>query len=301
MEMAEKVGDLVTEFVASLEDHPNGAELITLVERVLAGESQKVDSAVIATLRQLSNNNGALLVDFWILRGHIMKEEGHDQAAFQTFMEAAQWEPRNLGTWMRLVEMFVKENELFKATFFLQQAKEYLGTDDHLLEGMEQIEARLRTQLSYSPGIGTGTGTEQASVTVSTQQGSQETMKSEEGPNTSNQRTSSAGGEIERRKNEEVDKVWELAVECYEGAKGDNLVYRHAFVHYAHATVRKLLGIEGKFKDGLERGVAQHGFFEHQSFFKWLNQLRNKVALEDYMPTQEEVKRVYAELSPLVG
>ncbi|MFW9854264.1 MAG: hypothetical protein ACFFFG_04360 [Candidatus Thorarchaeota archaeon] len=90
-------------------------------------------------------------------------------------------------------------------------------------------------------------------------------------------------------------------MESYEGAKGENLVYRHAFVHYAHATVRKLLGIEGKFMLELERKVAQYGLFEKQGFFKWLNQLRNRVAHEEYMPSKEEVERVYAELSALVG
>lgn len=300
MEMAEKVGDMISQFVASLEDHPKGAELVTLVERVLAGEIGKVDSAVVAALKQLSNNNVALIVDFWILRGQILKEEGQDQAAIKTFMEAAQWEPTNVETWVRLVDMYVQSNEFLKAVFFLQEAQETLESSSPLKEIMEKIEDQLRKSFSYPPGIDTGKGTELPSLPVSAHLSSQETTSPREDPNSQGPRTSPTGRKSDRKIPEEVDKVWELAMECYEGAKGDNLVYRHAFVHYAHATVRELLGGEGKFADVLERKLAQYGLLEHQDFFKWLNHLRNKVVHEDYMPTREEVDRVYTGLSPLV-
>ncbi|MFW9777974.1 MAG: hypothetical protein ACFFE8_03900 [Candidatus Heimdallarchaeota archaeon] len=301
MEIAEKVGSLVTDFVASLEGHPNGAELITLVERVLAGENQRVDPMVIANLKQLSNSNLSLLVDFWILRGHIMREEGHEQAAFKTFMEAAQWEPRNIGTWMRLVEIFVQENELFKAMFVLQQAQEMLGLDNRLQEVMAQIEGHVRAGLIHPPGIDAESKPEVLSVPVPTLEESRQSKVIIKGLQVTDGTEVSEGSRMDLRKDAEVDKVWELAVECYEGAQGENLVYRHAFVHYAHATVRKLLGIEGKFTDELERKVAQFGLFNKKSFLKWLNHLRNRVSHEDYMPTPEEIRRVYAEVSALIG
>ncbi|MFW9856818.1 MAG: hypothetical protein ACFFFG_17350 [Candidatus Thorarchaeota archaeon] len=301
MEIAEKAGRLVTDFVASLEDHPNGAELITLVERVLAAEGQKVDPAVIANLKQLSNNNLALLVDFWILRGHIMREEGHEQAAFKTFMEATQWEPRNLGTWMRLVDIFIDGNELLKAMFVLQQAQEMLGMDNRLQEVMAQIEGHVRAGLSHPPGIDAKSKPEVSSVPVPTLEESHQPRGVVKGLQVADGTVAPGGSRMDLRKDVEVDKVWELALECYEGAQGENLVYRHAFVHYAHATVRKLLGIEGKFADELERKVAQFGLFNKKNFFKWLNHLRNKVSHEDYMPTPEEIRRVYAEVSALVG
>ncbi|MFW9854265.1 MAG: tetratricopeptide repeat protein [Candidatus Thorarchaeota archaeon] len=164
-----------------------------------------MDSTIIATLRQLSNGNDSLLVDFWILRAHIMKEERNERAAFQTFMEAVQWDPRNVGTWVRLVEMFVKENELFKATFFLQQAQGIHPSDTHLRELMEQLKARLQVRLDHPPGIEGEPGMESTSSPVPRHERPQESGASRKKTKPVKQPVTGTGDEATRRREEGVD------------------------------------------------------------------------------------------------
>ena len=81
---------------------------------------------------------------------------------------------------------------------------------------------------------------------------------------------------------------WEQALECFkEGIEGSNPIYLQAFIHYAHSTVREFLRLDGNFKTGLERQVAEFGLFDNKQFFIKLNRLRNAVIHDNYAVSEE--------------
>ncbi|MHA2219764.1 MAG: hypothetical protein ACXACY_27970, partial [Candidatus Hodarchaeales archaeon] len=100
----------------------------------------------------------------------------------------------------------------------------------------------------------------------------------------------------------EAFDVWERALECFkEGTEGNNLIYLQAFIHYAHSTVRELLRLDGNFKTGLERQVAEFGLFDYKQFFVKLNRLRNAVIHDNYAVSEEEAVGIHSKLSDLIN
>ena len=83
-------------------------------------------------------------------------------------------------------------------------------------------------------------------------------------------------------------------MECFdEGTKGNDLVYLQAYIHYAHSTIREVLGLDGNFQAGLDRKIAQYGLFQFQPFLIRLNRLRNAVVHDNYILTVEEAREVH--------
>jgi len=144
---------LVSAFIRSLETHPKGVELINIVEKILAGESKSVDPALIASLMELSNNNVTLLVDFWILRGTILQEEGKLYESFQTFLEATQWQSNDVNIWLRIGEYFNNKSELIKASYYFSHAQKQFKLDFTINNELNQIKNSLKRKLFLSPGI----------------------------------------------------------------------------------------------------------------------------------------------------
>ena len=149
----ETASQLVSKFNESLESHPHGEEIIEMVQTILSGDPESVDPTIISSLVKLSNGNASLLVDFWLLRGAILKEEGRDQESLQIFFEATQWIPDDVNIWLRIINIFISQEELFVASFFLSEASKHLETHDFLLEELNQINARLEMSLAIPPGF----------------------------------------------------------------------------------------------------------------------------------------------------
>jgi tetratricopeptide (TPR) repeat protein len=270
----EKTSELVSSFIQGLESHPNGEELISVIEDILAADSIVIDPVLINSLLRLSSNNLSLLVDFWILRGTILKEEGRDFDSIRTFFEAARWVPNNPGPWLRIVEIFTAQQDLLKALFFLSEAQECLDSPSAITEEIDSLMQQLEVGLAIPPGF--PESLERASDPEET------TLPPSSSPKVSFNLPSQASN------------LWDQALECYhEGTTTDNIIYLQAFIHYAHSTVREVLGLDGNFKEGIDRKIAQYGLFEFKSFFYRLNSLRNAVIHDGYLLFKEEAIEIH--------
>ncbi|MHA2203129.1 MAG: hypothetical protein ACW991_05520 [Candidatus Hodarchaeales archaeon] len=297
--MMEETSQLVSSFVKSLETHPNGEAIIEIVEVILAKDSGGIDSSHITSLKELSNNNVSLLVDFWILRGSILNEEGRDPEAVQLFFEATQWLPDDVSTWLRIVDIFKAKNELLKASFFLTEAQARLKSPNSVTKELSSLLRQLEVRLSFPPRIPPQTNNEsdvhvESSVVIEPDLDEIDDLSAIPAPSTLPKESFKIPPEAE--------SVWNLAVECFEeGTKGENLIYLNAFIHYAHSTVREVLGLDGNFKAGLDPKVAQYGLFSFQRFFNNLNSLRNAVVHDNYLLSKEEARDIHTHVSEFLS
>jgi len=295
----EETSQLVSNFVRSLETHPNGEAIIEIVESILADDPGDIDSAHIVSLKELSNNNVSLLIDFWILRGLILKEEGQDLEAVRLFFEATQWCPEDVITWSRIVDVFKAKNELLKASFFLIEAQVRLKTHPSITDELNSLLHQLEVRLSFPPGIPKTDG--HIDVFDDSPQSSNESELTETND------LSVVYPPVKKPKVSfqippEAENVWNLALECFEeGTKGEDLIYLNAFIHYAHSTVREVLGLDGNFKAGLDAKVAQYGLFHYQRFFNRLNSLRNAVIHDNYLLSKEEARDIHAQVADFLS
>jgi tetratricopeptide (TPR) repeat protein len=275
---------LISSFVNGLETHPNGAQIIEIIQEILANDSGTFDSQLIASLIQLCNNNTSLLIDFWFLRGSILKEDGRDQESMQAFFEAVRLRPTDVSTYVRIADFFKGRDELLKVSFFLTEAQKCLNSENIIIEEFEQTLKQLEVHLALPPGLNLSSS---PMLVPSSSQVAQPASSSEQGFRVTI--PSSA------------KDVWNQALECFEEAfKENNLVYLQAFVHYAHSTIREILRLDGSFKAGLEGQLAQFGLFEHRSFFLKLNRLRNAVIHDNYIPSQQEAQDIHDRIQHLL-
>lgn len=288
---------LISKFVGSLEFHPNGQEIITLVEGILNNDSGTVDPSIIMSLKKLSQDNVSLLIDFWILRASILKEEGRDQEAIRVFIEAPQWYPNDLSVWLRIIDFFTNQQEYLKASFFLLEAQKHMDVSGNLNDDYNQVFQQLTRNLELPPGI--------KSPDLDTQSIENESGKYEEISSTEASDSVSSDSHVDSKEQyfitSEVTNLWDQAFECFEeGIKGNNLIYLQAFIHYAHSTIREILGLDGNFKNGLERQVAKFGLFDYKNFFIKLNRLRNAVIHENYVISKEEAEGIFSRIATLL-
>lgn len=273
-----KTAPLVSTFIRSLETHPKGVEIINIIEKILADESETVDPALIASLMELSNNNVALLVDFWILRGTILQEEGKSYESFHTFLEATQWQSNDASIWLRIGEYFKNNDELIKASYYFSHAQKQFNLDYNVNNELNQLKNTLENKLSLSPGIIDNNTVSKNNIDLNKNSLSMNIQRNIEIP-------------------PNVESVWKQALECYEEAfkegSKDDIVYLQAFIHYAHSTIRELLGLNGNFHLNLEKKVAKYGLFEYKSFLTRLNKLRNEVVHKSYTPSKEIAKNIH--------
>ncbi|MFX0053096.1 MAG: hypothetical protein ACFE8U_17615 [Candidatus Hermodarchaeota archaeon] len=268
---------LISNFVNSLESHPNGAQIIEITQQILANDSGSVDPLLITSLTQLSNNNMSLLFDFWLLRGSILKEAGKDLESMQVFFEAVQWCPTDVSTWIRIAEYFKSQNELLRGSFFLAEALKRFKSESNLLQQFEHTLKQLEINLAYPPGFPSSLLT--APLVPSTPP-----IQSSSSSSQSNRLTLPST----------AADVWNQALECFtEAFESKQLVYLQAFIHYAHSTIREILRLDGNFKAGLDRQIAQYGLFEYRTFFLKLNRLRNEVIHENYNPSLDEAQGIH--------
>jgi tetratricopeptide (TPR) repeat protein len=275
---------LISDFVNSLESHPNGAQIIEIIQQILVNDSGSVDPLLITSLTQLCNNNASLLFDFWFLRGSILKEAGKDHESMQVFFEAIQWCPIDVRTWVRVADYFKGQNELLRGSFFLAEALKRFKSDSDLLQNFEHILEQLEINLAFPPGFLLPS----SSLTVLSPPSTPSTPSSS---NQSNHLTLPST----------AAEVWRQALECFtEAIDSNKLIYLQAFIHYAHSTIRELLRLDGSFKAGLDRQIAQYGLFEYRAFFLKLNRLRNEVLHEDYIPSLQEAQGIHDQILHLL-
>jgi len=279
--MAE-ASQLVSNFIRSLETHPNGEAIIGIVELILANDSGVIDPTYITSLKELSNNNVSLLIDFWLLRGTILKEEGRDPEAFQLFFEATQWCPDDVRIWLRIADFFKHHDDLFQAFFFLIEAQKHLGSPSSVTDELNHLMQQLEVSLAIPPGYKT--------ITMEKNEEYEESLSLSSSPKECFTIPPDAAS------------MWDLALECFEeGTKGDNLIYLNAFIHYAHSTVREVLGLDGNFKAGLDRKIAQFGLFDFKPFFNRLNSLRNAVIHDNYLLSKEEAHNIHTQVTDFLS
>jgi tetratricopeptide (TPR) repeat protein len=287
------MGDLkqaVADFVNSIETHPNGARIIEIIQKIFASGLKDVDQGLITTLEQLSNSNKSLLIDFWILRAAIFKEEGRENDSIQTFIEALKWRPNDVNTWVRIADFFKDHNELLKASFFLVEAQKRLKGANTIVDEYNQVIQQLETNLNLPIGLN-------SSNTL----GSSKREPSDQNSQTP-QDFSLTSPEQNFSLPPSIDTVWNHADECFkEALKEENPVYLQAFIHYAHSTIGELLGLNGNFKEGLERQIAKFGFLEYKSFFLNLNRLRNEVIHDHFIPSLNVIKTIHKQILSLLS
>jgi len=288
---------LISNFVGSLEFHPNGQEIITLVESILNNDTGTVDPSIITSLKKLSQDNVSLLIDFWILRASILNEEGRDQEAIRVFIEAPQWYPNDLSVWLRIIDFFVNQQEYLKASFFLLEAQKHLDVPGNLNDDYNQVFQQLTRNLELPPGI--------ESSDLDTQSIGKEGGKYDERFSTEVSDSVPSESHVDSKQQffitPEVTNLWDQAFECFEeGINRNNLIYLQAFIHYAYSTIREILGLDGNFKNGLDRQVAKFGLFEHKNFFIKLNRLRNAVIHENYVVSKEEAEGIFSRIATLL-
>ena len=289
----EETSQLVSNFVRSLESHPNGEAIIEVVESILADDSGDINSTHIVSLKELSNNNISLLVDFWILRGMILKEEGQDLEAVQLFFEATQWCPEDVNIWLRIADVFKANDELLKASFFLIEAQARLETHPSIRDELNSLLHQFEVRLSFPPGI---KRTDEDVIFDDSSQNNESELA--ETNDLSDISPSVTKAKVAFQIPPEAENVWNLALECFEeGTKGENLIYLNAFIHYAHSTVREVLGLDGNFKAGLDAKVARYGLFNYQRFFNQLNSLRNAVVHDNYLLSKEEARDIHTQVT----
>ena len=288
--------ELISQFVESLEFHPNGSAIIVIVEEILANDSGEVSPQQITSLKSLSNNNASLLIDFWILRASILTEEGLEKEAMQVFYQATQWGVEDRVTWLRIIDFFSSRQEYLKASFFLVEAQEKLKAEDLTQDEVVRLVQQLENNLALPPGI---ISSDSILDEIPPEESIQEIEVEYSDPVESNVQTDS---KVSNSVSTEAFNAWEQALECFkEGTDENNLIYLQAFIHYAHSTVRELLRLGGNFKAGLERQVAEFGLFDYNNFFLKLNRLRNAVIHENYSVSKEEAIGIHSKLTELLN
>ncbi|UCE14054.1 MAG: hypothetical protein JSV04_02480 [Candidatus Heimdallarchaeota archaeon] len=270
---------MVAAFIQSLETHPNGPQIIAVIEEIISADDVAIDPVHFASLKELSNNNVSLLVDFWILRGSILKEEGRDEEALQFFFEAPQWNPEDVRIWLRIADYFSGHGELLKATYFLTEAQKRLDSSNSslLTDDLVQIQHQVEHNLSLPPGYHRSSAVSPPSPFIPSESSSKATLPLSFSP--------------------DAESLWDQALECFdEGIRADKQIYLNAYVHYAHSTIRKILGLDGNFKIGLERVVAQYGLYDFKRFFLKLNHLRNATVHDNYLLSKEEAQVLHSQI-----
>ncbi len=144
---------IVTTFLSSLETYPKAVELINIIEKLISDKFLTVNSKYIASLMELSNNNVTLLVNLWFICGVILEEEGKNQEAIRTFLEAIHWNSKDISTCLRIADFFISKNELIKATYFFSKAQEQFNLNYNVTDKFFEIIKLLERNLIISPGF----------------------------------------------------------------------------------------------------------------------------------------------------
>ena len=297
---------LVRNFISSLESHPNGREIIPIIQEILGKGELITDSSLIRDLKRLSKNNLALIEELWILRALIFQEEGNLVKMWEVLEDCASWVPNNHKRIEKVVQILIDSDYYLKALFLLH--KTGLSEKIEYQIDYKLIKERLIQGLSLPTGI-------IAKEAIQCDIGSIEGMK--EGVNGQKKISNAVLKEKrfstfhEKERKEEKRKTYQIppkamntwlqAKECYEEGIGqDNVTYLQAFIHFAHSTIRETLGLNGRFKAGLEEKIAQFGLYDYKRFLFELNRVRNAVMHENYLISRDEAIRIHKTIEKIL-
>jgi len=280
-----KTQHLIRDFIQNIESHPNGEQIIKVIENIMATDYVNIDPFLLRSFCKYSGDNLDILTEFCFLRASILNEEGRKKEALQVFLEAVSYDLNDLKIWYRVIEMYLREGALLYAFFFLQEAKnKHLNVSEDFLGISIHLEKQLKLPIGFPDSKPTNNNHEQL------QQSNDEVP-----PNIKNEVIEASSKIFTISDN--IRDLWETAIDFYtDGCSIKNSSHLSPFIHYAHSTIKDILGLGGSFKDELEQKVSQYGFFEYQSFFIRLNNLRNRVIHQNYLLTLDEAKEIFEQV-----
>lgn len=267
----------ISTFIASLESHPNATDLIPLVEQLLNVDDVSTETQLAALLMDLCSDNPDLIIDFWLLRGNILLEEGYSTRAVSVFWKAVQIQPLELSTWDQVINAFLSQEDFIYATYFLTKAQEVIPDNSNFSSMFQQSSRRVLANLQIPPGIKEVHADIQDSNTLLEPQSPEKILP----PSFHN--------------------PWKMMLECFEGNKvSSNQKDKQSFVTYAHSAMRELLGLDGNFRDGLDQVLIQLRLTDYKQPLMRLNHIRNRIAHANYIPSKKELQNFYTLVHEIV-
>ena len=276
---------LITNFIQSIESHPNGEQLIEIVEKIIAADYVNINPVLLNSLCQYSGNNLDFLIEFCFLRAAILNEEGRKNEVLQVILEALSYGSNDLKVWYRIVEICLREGALLYAIFFLQEAKiRQINLFDEFPEFFQQLEQQLKLPIGLIHSEPSNNNREQFHP-----------PKEEISPDIKNEAVEVSSKIFKISDN--IRDLWESAIGFYsDGCNLKGSSHLSPFIHYAHSTIKAILEIGGSFNNDLEQKIAKYGLFEYQAFFLRLNDLRDRVIHQNYLLTLNEAKEIFEQI-----
>ncbi|MHA1947413.1 MAG: hypothetical protein ACXADW_02110 [Candidatus Hodarchaeales archaeon] len=274
----------ISSFMSSLTHHPLAADLIPLVEQLLNVDDPIREQALISSLQHICSDNSAFLTALWTLRGTILLEEGDYSKALKLFWELLHFDRSLRAPWQEVIDLFIRRQELIKASFFLMEALLVFPVDSEFRQLFQYLSRQLVVQLHHRPGVGTSSSTDQPFPSPESSSSSQDSSPPVSRPYSSSRKQLPSS----------VLNAWDLAQQCYDSFLSDHsAIYCQAFIHHAHTSARELLGLDGNFHQGLDKALRTHQLSDHKPFFSRLNRVRNSVEHNNYFPSQWELTELY--------
>ena len=273
----------ISTFMSSLTHHPLAADLIPLVEQLLNVEDVANENILISSLQKISANNSAFLTALWILRGTILLEEGNYPKALKIFWEALHFSSTIRAPWQQVIDLFLHRHEPIKASFFLLEALLLFPADSVFKDLFQNLSRHLVVNLHRRPGFFLDT-VDKSLLPVAEQSSSLRVSS----PPLARPYSSSR-----KQLPSSVLNAWDLAQQCFDSYLSDqSVISSHAFFHHAHTSARELLGLDGKFHQGLDNALRKHQLTDHRSFFSRLNHIRNAIQHDNYIPSRPEITEI---------
>ncbi|WP_455464337.1 hypothetical protein, partial [Candidatus Hodarchaeum mangrovi] len=215
---------LIRDFIQSIESHPNGTQIIEVIDKILATDYVNIDPVLLRSLHQYIGDNLDFLIEFCFLRAAILNEERRRKQALQVFLEAISYGVNDLKVWYRVIEIYLREGKLLHAFFFLQEAKiKHINVSDDILEIGILLENRLKLPIGFPDSKQPNNHHEQfqhPNEDISSN------IKKEE------IKTSSKIFNI----SDNIRDLWETAIGFYkDGCSINKSSHLSPFIHYAHS------------------------------------------------------------------
>jgi hypothetical protein len=285
----------ISHLVSSIENHPQSAILLPLVEHIFASSDSRTESQLVQSFHQLCNDDFSLRSEFEIIRGTIALEEGRFSHALAIFWKILHQPEVSHTSWNQVIEVFITNELLIHASLLLRIALDRFPQFPQFLQLAHEITPVLADRLVISPGMNIS----KTHPIISTD--SESNILTDASSESESDPTSTNSPVQPNLLSSAVCNYWDQALECFEeySSSQDSLNAR-GFVHYAHLTVRELLGVEGSFRKGIDQRIAFYQLSQFREFLIWLNQIRNKVSHDDYLPTLDQITQIRSQMKSLL-
>ena len=285
----------ISHLVSLIEDHPQSSILLPLIEHIFVSSDSRTKIQLIQSFHQLCYNDPNLLFEFEIIRGAIALEEGYLSQAFDIFWEILHHQKTPSSSWNQVIEIFVTNQLFIHASLFLRIALDRFPQIPHFVQLTQEISHLLADQLDIPPGVDPSKFQSITSERLEPDIVHETSLESESVLNTADLLV------LPNLLSSSVSNYWDQALECFEEfSSSQNSLNARGFVHYAHLTVRELLGVEGSFREGIDQRISFYQLSQFRDFLIWLNQIRNKIFHDDYLPTQDQITQIYSQMTGLL-